>query len=56
MTTDSLSWDNKKRVVATDDAVSIEGKEIRLKGKGLRINAISQELEVLSNVEAVIKK
>ncbi len=56
MTTDSLSWDNKKRVVATDDAVLIEGKEIKLKGKGLRINAISQELEVLSDVEAVIKK
>ncbi|GEM_PF-2118517 len=56
MTTESLSWDNKKRVVATDDAVSIEGKEIKVKGKGLRINAVTQELEVLSDVEAVVKK
>ncbi len=56
MTTDSLSWDNKKRVVATDDFVLIEGKDLRIKGKGFRINAVSQELEVLSDVEAVIKK
>lgn len=56
MTTDSLSWNNKNRIVATDDEVSIEGKEIKLKGKGLRINAVTQELEVVSDVEAVIKK
>lgn len=56
MTTDSLSWNNKNRIVATDDAVLIEGKEIKLKGKGLRINAVTQELEVVSDVEAVIKK
>ena len=56
MTTDSLSWNNKKRVVATDDAVSIEGKDIKVRGKGLRINAVTQELEVMSDVEAVIKR
>ncbi|MBI5042464.1 MAG: LPS export ABC transporter periplasmic protein LptC [Nitrospirae bacterium] len=56
MTTDSLSWDNKKRIVATDAQVLIEGKEASIKGRGFRINAVSQELEVLSDVEAVIKK
>ena len=55
MQTDSLFWNNKKKMVVTEDAVLIEGPQLRVKGRGFRINALSQQLEVLADVEATIK-
>lgn len=55
MQTDSLFWNNKKRMVITEDAVLIEGPQLKVKGRGFRINAVSQQLEVLADVEATIK-
>lgn len=55
MQTDSLFWNNKKGMVITEDAVLIEGPQLKVKGRGFRINTISQQLEVLADVEATIK-
>ncbi|MBI5182664.1 MAG: LPS export ABC transporter periplasmic protein LptC [Nitrospirae bacterium] len=55
MSANSLSWQNNNKVAITNDAVLIEGPQLKIKGKGFRFNVLSQELEIIADVEANIK-
>lgn len=54
LTTATLHWTDADKVAQTDDPVTLEGKNLRLTGTGMRAKLDIQQVEVKSNVKAVI--
>jgi LPS export ABC transporter protein LptC len=56
MTTNSLFWRARDRVVATPDPFKVLGKEIYLEGKGFSADVDMRKMVVESNVKAVLQE
>jgi len=56
MTTDSLLWKAKERVIRTADPFKVLGKEIYLEGKGFSADVDMRKMLVDSNVKAVLQE
>jgi len=56
MTTNSLMWRAKDRVVMTQDPFKVLGKEVYLEGKGFSANVDLRKMLVESNVKAVLQE
>lgn len=56
LTTTTLHWADADKVAQTDDPVILEGNNLRLTGTGMRAKLDTQQVEVKSNVKAVIGK
>lgn len=50
---DSLSWENSRRVIKTDDEVKIFGEGFIITGRGMRADTGAEQVEILSDVRAV---
>ncbi|HLB24992.1 MAG TPA: LPS export ABC transporter periplasmic protein LptC [Nitrospirota bacterium] len=50
---ESLSWDNEKRVLSTDDKVTLSGKNIKIEGRGLVARPDLQEVRFNNGVRTV---
>lgn len=53
-TTDAISYSEEKRLAETTASVSVEGNNIRLKGKGMKLSVIEEEILIERDVEAVL--
>lgn len=56
MTTDSLIWKAKERVIKTGEPFKVLGREIYLEGKGLSADVDMRKMLVDSNVKAVLQE
>jgi LPS export ABC transporter protein LptC len=56
MTTNSLFWRARERVVTTPDQFKVLGKEIYLEGKGFSADVDMRKMLVESNVKAVLQE
>jgi LPS export ABC transporter protein LptC len=56
MTTNSLFWNAKERVIRTEDPFKVLGREIYLEGKGLSADVDMRKMLVDSNVKAVLQE
>ena len=56
MTTNSLFWKAKERVIRTEDPFKVLGKEIYLEGKGFSADVDMRKMLVNSNVKAVLQE
>jgi len=56
MTTNSLFWKAKERVVRTEDPFKVLGREIYLEGKGFSADVDMRKMLVDSNVKAVLQE
>ena len=56
MTTNSLFWKARERVVTSPDPFKVLGKEIYLEGKGFSANVDMRKMLVESNVKAVLQE
>ncbi|MGK7345724.1 MAG: LPS export ABC transporter periplasmic protein LptC [Candidatus Nitrospinota bacterium M3_3B_026] len=51
--TDSLTWKNSLRMIETDDKVKIFGEGFLITGRGLKADADTEQVEILSDVRAI---
>ena len=56
MTTNSLFWKAKERVIRTEEPFKVLGREIYLEGKGFSADADMRKMLVDSNVKAVLQE
>ena len=56
MTTNSLFWKAKERIVSTQDPFKVLGEEIYLEGKGFSADVDMRKMQVKSNVKAVLQE
>ena len=56
MTTDSLSWKAKDRMVRTNDPFKVLGREIYMEGKGITADVDLGEVSVDDNVKAILQE
>ncbi len=56
MTTDSLSWKARERLVRTNDPFKVLGREIYVEGKGMTAHVDLGELAVDNNVKAILQE
>lgn len=56
LTTNSLSWKARERVVRTHDAFKLLGREIYLEGRGITAHLDENLLEVEKDVKAVLQE
>jgi lipopolysaccharide export system protein LptC len=56
MTTDSLSWKARDRLVRTNDPFKVLGREIYVEGKGMTADVDLEELAVNDNVKAILQE
>ncbi len=56
MTTNSLFWKAKERVIRTDEPFKVLGREIYLEGKGFSADVDMRKMLVDSNVKAVLQE
>jgi len=56
MTTSSLAWNAGERLVRTDDAFRVLGKDVYVEGKGFSADVDMRNMAVESNVKAVLQE
>jgi hypothetical protein len=56
MTTNSLFWKAKERVIGTEEPFKVLGREIYLEGKGFSADVDMRKILVNSNVKAVLQE
>jgi len=56
MTTNSLFWKAKERVIRTEEPFKVLGREIYLEGKGFSADVDMRKILVDSNVKAVLQE
>jgi len=56
MTTNSLFWKAKERVIWTEEPFKVLGREIYLEGKGFSADVDMRKMSVNSNVKAVLQE
>jgi len=53
--TDFLQYDHSRREITTESAVTINGKGVRISGKGLRMELANETISILREVETSIE-
>jgi len=56
MTTNSLFWKAKERIIRTEEPFKVLGREIYLEGKGFSADVDMRKMSVNSNVKAVLQE
>ena len=52
---DVLRYTDRDKIMSTDSDVTLDNATTRLKGKGMRIDISKRHVQIMSNVNALIK-
>lgn len=55
-TVNSLTWDEAKRQILSNDDVTLTGPNLQVSGKGILVNVDLQQIKVLNNVKTVYQR
>lgn len=55
ITMDVLRYSDRDKILSTDSDVTLDNETTRLKGKGMRIDINKRHVQIISNVNAMIK-
>ena len=53
MCAEDLNWDDKKKLLTTDNAVTLKGRNIKIEGRGMVANSDLQEVRITNGVKTV---